>query len=183
LGIVLYELFTSVYPFDAPSEALITNYILNREPESPRKKNHAIPAAVDALILKLLEKDMTQRPQTAGEVADSLRQQHRKLQSRWASTDPAEYENLDEITREAVDKLVAWARQKEADGDLQGALDAFEKAIKLAPDSDRIQRRIPKLKHRIESEKLVREHLGKAEAALAAGRFPDARELWHAAWL
>ena len=183
LGIVLYELFTSAYPFDAPSEALITHNILHREPESPRKKNPAIPAAIDALILKLLEKDMTQRPQTAGEVADSLRQQHRKLQSRWASTDPAEYENLDEITREAVDKLVAWARQKEADGALQEAVDAFEKALRLAPDSERIQRRIPKLRHRIESEKLVREHLDRAAAALTAERFPEAREHWHAAWL
>jgi serine/threonine protein kinase len=183
LGIVLYELFANAYPFDAPSEALITNHILQREPEPPRKKNDKIPAFVDALVMKLLEKDPAQRPQTAGEVAEVLRQQMRKLQSRWASTDPAEYENLDEITREAVDKLVAWARQKEADGALQEAVDAYEKAFKLAPESDRIQRRIPKLKHRIESERLLNEHLARATAALADRHFPEAREHWKSAWI
>jgi hypothetical protein len=183
LGIVLYELFANVYPFDAPSEALITQHILQREPESPRKKNAAIPAAIDVLLMKLLEKDPAQRPQTAGEVADVLRQQMRKLQSRWASTDPAEYENLDEITREAVDKLVAWARQKEADGALKEAVDAYEKASRLAPESDRIQRRIPKLKHRIESERVLKEHLGKAATALAGGHFPEARAHWKNAWI
>lgn len=183
LGIVLYELFANAYPFDAPSEALITQHILQREPESPRKRNATIPASVEALIMKLLEKDPEQRPQSAGEVAEALRQQLRKLQSRWASTDPAEYENLDEITREAVDKLVAWARQKEADGALKEAVDAYEKALKLAPESDRIQRRIPKLKHRIESERLLKEHLAKATAALAGGHFPEAREQWKHAWI
>jgi serine/threonine protein kinase len=183
LGIVLYELFTNTYPFDAPSEALITHHILQREPESPRKKNPTLPASVEVLIMKLLEKDPAQRPQSGGEVAEALRQQLRKLQSRWASTDPAEYENLDEITREAVDKLVAWARQKEADGGLQEAVDAYEKALRIAPESDRIQRRIPKLKHRIESERLLREHLSKAAEALAAGRFTEAREQWKHAWI
>jgi serine/threonine protein kinase len=183
LGIVLYELFTNTYPFDAPSEALITHHILQREPESPRKKNATLPASIEVLIMKLLEKDPAQRPQSGGEVAEALRQQLRKLQSRWASTDPAEYENLDEITREAVDKLVAWARQKEADGALKEAVDAYEKALKIAPESDRIQRRIPKLKHRIESERLLREHLAKAAEALAAGRFPEAREQWKHAWI
>jgi serine/threonine protein kinase len=183
LGIVLYELFTNAYPFDAPSEALITHNILQREPESPRKKNPTLPASVEVLIMKLLEKDPAQRPQSGGEVAEALRQQLRKLQSRWASTDPAEYENLDEITREAVDKLVAWARQKEADGGLKEAVDAYEKALRIAPESDRIQRRIPKLKHRIESERLLKEHLTKAAEALVAGRFPEAREQWKHAWI
>jgi serine/threonine protein kinase len=183
LGIVLYELFTNTYPFDAPSEALITHHILQREPESPRKKNATLPASIEVLIMKLLEKDPAQRPQSGGEVAEALRQQLRKLQSRWASTDPAEYENLDEITREAVDKLVAWARQKEADGALKEAVDAYEKALKIAPESDRIQRRIPKLKHRIESERLLRDHLAKATEALAAGHFPEAREQWKHAWI
>jgi serine/threonine protein kinase len=183
LGIVLYELFTNTYPFDAPSEALITHHILQREPESPRKKNATLPASIEVLIMKLLEKDPTQRPQSGGEVAEALRQQLRKLQSRWASTDPAEYENLDEITREAVDKLVAWARQKEADGALKEAVDAYEKALRIAPESDRIQRRIPKLKHRIESERLLKEHLAKATEALTAGRFQEAREQWKHAWI
>lgn len=183
LGIVLYELFTGLHPFDGPSEALITHHILQREPEAPRKKNAAIPAAIDVLVMKLLEKDPALRPQSAGEVAESLRQQMRKLQSRWASTDPAEYENLDEITREAVDKLVAWARQKEADGALPEAVDAYEKALRLAPDSERIQRRIPKLRHRIESERALKEHLARAEASLQAGKTVEARDHLKQAWI
>jgi serine/threonine protein kinase len=183
LGIVLYELFTSVHPFEGASEALITHAILAREPEPPRKKNPNVVAAVDALIMKLLEKDSSQRPQTAGEVAEVLRGQLRKLHSRWASTDPAEYENLDEITREAIDKLVAWARQKEADEALGDAVEAYEKALRLAPDSDRIRRRIAKLRHRIESERALHDSLSKAEASLAAGELVEARTHLKQAWI
>ena len=183
LGIVLYELFTGVHPFEGASEALITHAILQREPEPPRKKNPNVVAAVDALIMKLLEKDSSQRPQTAGEVAEVLRGQLRKLHSRWASTDPAEYENLDEITREAIDKLVAWARQKEADEALGDAVEAYEKALRLAPESDRIRRRIAKLRHRIESERALRDSLSKAEASLAAGELVDARSHLKQAWI
>ena len=62
-------------------------------------------------------------------------------------------------------------------------MDAYEKALKLAPESDRIQRRIPKLKHRIEADRLLSEHLAKATAALAGGHFPEAREQWKHAWI
>ena len=183
LGIVLYELFTGSHPFDAPSEALITTRILRDEPEPARNRNPEVPAALDSLVLKLLEKEPMQRPQTAAEVTDALRQILRKLQTRGVATDPSEYSNLDDLTRQMVENLLTWARQKEAEGSLDEALKAYEKAHQLAPDSERLKLKLPRLKHRIESDKKLREFLDRARAAIEGGRSGEAREHWRDAWI
>ncbi len=183
LGIVLYELFTGTHPFDAPSEALITTRILRDEPEPARNRNSDVPAALDSLILKLLEKEPMQRPQTSGEVADALRQILRKLQTRGVATDPSEYSNLDDLTRQMVENLLTWARQKEAEGSLEEALKAYEKAHQLAPDSERLKLKLPRLKHRIESERKLRELLDRAREAVSRGAAGEAREHWRDAWI
>lgn len=183
LGIVLYEFFGNIHPFEAPSEALITTRILRDEPEPARSRNVEVPASLDSLILKLLEKDPASRPQTAGEVGDAVRQIQRKIQTRGGSTDPSDYENLDDLTRQMVENIVTWARQKESEGALQEAVKAYEKALTLAPDAERLKQKLPRLKHRIESEKRLRELVDQARDAIAAGRFGDAREHWRNAWI
>ncbi len=183
LGIVLYELFTGTHPFDAPSEALITTRILRDEPEPARNRSPEVPAALDSLVLKLLEKEPMQRPQTSGEVAEALRQILRKLQTRGVATDPSEYSNLNDLTRQMVENLLTWARQKEAEGELEEALDAYEKAHHLAPESERLKIKLPRLRHRIESDKRLKELLDRAREAVAGGRTGEAREHWRDAWI
>ncbi|MGC1648609.1 MAG: protein kinase, partial [Candidatus Sulfotelmatobacter sp.] len=72
LGIVLYELSTGQHPFPADSQIGALNAILSQTPLSPSRLNTDVPAVLDGLILRLLEKDPRLRP-TAPEVESELR--------------------------------------------------------------------------------------------------------------
>ena len=71
LGIVLYELATGLHPFEAETLIGYLHAITGQTPLPPNSLQPEIPAALDALIVGMLEKDARQRP-TAGEVADVL---------------------------------------------------------------------------------------------------------------
>jgi serine/threonine protein kinase len=72
LGIVLYEMLTSVVPFDSPTTTAIVVKHVNDPPPSPRALNPNISAAVESVVLRTLEKQRDARPQTAGEMAKEL---------------------------------------------------------------------------------------------------------------
>ena len=72
LGIVLYEMLTSVVPFDSPTTTAIVVKHVNDPPPSPRALNPKISAAVESVLLRTLEKQRDARPQTAGEMAKEL---------------------------------------------------------------------------------------------------------------
>ena len=71
-GVVLYEMATGKRPFHQPTPALVMSAILNEQPETPSKRNPAIPPAVEQIILKTLAKDVVQRYQTAAELSSDL---------------------------------------------------------------------------------------------------------------
>ncbi|HTE86088.1 MAG TPA: AAA family ATPase, partial [Dehalococcoidia bacterium] len=72
LGAMLYELVTGRPPFVGDESVAIITQHLNVAPVAPSWHNPAMPAALEALILRLLEKDPAKRPQTAGEVRQAL---------------------------------------------------------------------------------------------------------------
>jgi len=71
-GCVLYEMATGRRPFLGQSTALLDG-ILHQAPALPSKLNHKVPAALDAIILKCLEKDPSLRYASARDVAVDLR--------------------------------------------------------------------------------------------------------------
>jgi eukaryotic-like serine/threonine-protein kinase len=73
LGIVAYELATGARPFDGTSDAAVYAAILNRVPDAPSSIRPALQSELDALILRLLEKDPELRFQTAGDLRSSCR--------------------------------------------------------------------------------------------------------------
>lgn len=72
MGSVLYELATGHHPFagDSPFETLQNIAIVKEKP--PRELNPLIPSKIETLILSMLEKDATKRP-NASEVVRALR--------------------------------------------------------------------------------------------------------------
>jgi len=74
LGVVLYQTLTGDLPFRGGYPEAVTHAIRIEEPVSPRSKNTAIPADVDALVLRALKKQPKERFQTARELARELRQ-------------------------------------------------------------------------------------------------------------
>ncbi len=72
LGVVLYECATGTPPFQGATLAVIASHV-NATPDPPRLRNPALPPALDALILRLLEKSPDARPSSGSEVAATLR--------------------------------------------------------------------------------------------------------------
>jgi len=72
LGIVLFEMLTSVVPFDSLTPTAIAVKHVNDPPPSPRALNPNISPAVESVALRALEKRRDARPQTAGEMAREL---------------------------------------------------------------------------------------------------------------
>ena len=72
LGVVLFEVFTGRLPFagEAPTAALIAH--VQKQPPRPRSIAPALPAELEAVILRALEKDPARRWQTADEIVQAL---------------------------------------------------------------------------------------------------------------
>lgn len=72
LGVVLYEMATASRPFDGPTAPIIFEALLNRTPALVRVRNPQVPAGLERIIGKLLEKDRASRYQSAAELRGDL---------------------------------------------------------------------------------------------------------------
>jgi serine/threonine-protein kinase len=80
-GVVLYHMATGKLPFQGPSSGVIIEAILNREPLSPAQVNPGIPAPLQEVIHKALEKDRSLRYQHAADMRAALKQLKRDMGS------------------------------------------------------------------------------------------------------
>lgn len=71
-GVVLYEMATGSLPFDGESAVAIAMKQVGEQPPAPRAVNPAVPPALEAVILKALEKDPTRRFASADEFIAAL---------------------------------------------------------------------------------------------------------------
>src|SRR4029077_2220785 len=81
LGVVLYEMCTGVIPFSGATAALIFDGILRSEARPATKTNPKLPATIENIFSKALEKDTDLRYQTAAELRTDLRRLKRDLDS------------------------------------------------------------------------------------------------------
>ncbi len=81
LGCVLYEMATGEQPFSGSTAAVTFSAILTQEPAPPSKLNPAVPARLEEIIGKALEKDRTLRCQTAAELRADLKRLKRDSDS------------------------------------------------------------------------------------------------------
>jgi eukaryotic-like serine/threonine-protein kinase len=80
-GAVLYEMATGRQPFTGNTSAIIFDAILNKPPTAPVRINPDLPAQLEGLINKCLEKDRTLRYQTASDLRADLQRFKRDTQS------------------------------------------------------------------------------------------------------
>ncbi|HKV80095.1 MAG TPA: protein kinase [Candidatus Sulfotelmatobacter sp.] len=80
-GAVLYEMATGMLPFRGESSGVIFDGILNRPPSPPLRLNPELPAALEQIISKCLEKDRNLRYQHASDILTDLQRLKRDTES------------------------------------------------------------------------------------------------------
>ena len=85
LGLVLYEMATGKQAFGGQTTAVVFDSILNRDPAPIRQVNPDVPAELEHVIARALEKDKRMRYQTAADMVSELQRLRRDTTSRTAA--------------------------------------------------------------------------------------------------
>jgi len=108
LGVVLYEMATGAVPFSGSTVALIFDGILHSAATPATKLNSRLPAALENIFGKALEKDADLRYQTAAELRADLKRIKRDLDSsRHSSAEKAEASSAHPVAAAPANKSVA----------------------------------------------------------------------------
>ncbi|MDH4158058.1 MAG: tetratricopeptide repeat protein, partial [candidate division Zixibacteria bacterium] len=73
LGVVFYEMITARAPFRKDSEAATMNAVLNDSPEPLSRFKSGVPADLERIVCRLLQKEKRLRYQTAGDLAADMK--------------------------------------------------------------------------------------------------------------
>ena len=88
LGVLLYELATGHRPFSGETRQATVNAILSNEPTTPTTIDATLPAELDQIIGKALEKDRELRYQTASDFRADIRRLLRMIDSSATASNP-----------------------------------------------------------------------------------------------
>ena len=80
-GVLLYEMATGTLPFRGETSGVIAEAILNRTPVAPVRLNPDVPAKLEAIIDRALEKDRKLRYQHASDMRAELQRLRRETHS------------------------------------------------------------------------------------------------------
>ncbi len=80
-GVVVYEMSTGKKPFAGTNSLVTLNAVLHQKPVPPRDLNPKLPAELEGIIGKAMEKDRRQRYQSAAEMKSDLQLLKRETES------------------------------------------------------------------------------------------------------
>jgi ABC-type transport system substrate-binding protein len=120
LGTVLYECVAGQPPFAGEPQSVVYR-IVHEFPQPPRERGAVIDQALEALILRCLEKDPAMRPAGGGELAEALRRYRATLRESDSARNASELTRTLQIDRPAQAPFIGRARES---GELQKRLNA-----------------------------------------------------------
>jgi len=97
LGVVMYQLLTGVLPFNARNNFSMMYQITTVEPPPPSAHRKEIPAALDAIVRKAMEKDLERRFQTWDEFSFELAEIFRSEEIRRRTDEVADSEKFNTL--------------------------------------------------------------------------------------
>jgi superkiller protein 3 len=168
LGATLYELLTLEPAFSGTDRQELLRQIAFEEPRPPRRLNRAVPAELETIVLKAMEKNPAERYATAKDLADDLR--------RYLEDQPIR------ARRPSVgQRLVRWSRRHRATVRAAGAAAAvvlavlgwalWDTAIRRARTAEAVAQALAEA-DRFQSERKIPDALSaarRAEGLLAGG--------------
>jgi predicted ATPase/serine/threonine protein kinase len=80
LGVVLYEIATGQKPFVGKNRVMLMNAILNAQPTAASKVNSSVPARLETIIARALEKKREKRFQHAADICSDLKRLKGEMQ-------------------------------------------------------------------------------------------------------
>ena len=101
-GVVLYEMATGRQSFPGHTTAVVFDGILNREPVPASSINTSMPADLDRLIAKALEKERTMRYQTAADLRADLQRLRRDSGTRRVAAGSSSGSGMEPATAQTV---------------------------------------------------------------------------------
>jgi Tol biopolymer transport system component len=108
-GAVLYEMATGVVPFQGVTPSAISDSILHFAPVAPSRLKSKVPAELERIMNKALEKDCNLRYQHASEMRADLQRLKRETESRPEATATAVAEHKSDFERSLLrTKAVSW---------------------------------------------------------------------------
>ncbi len=81
VGVVLYEMAAGTRPFEGATNAVLFEAILNRAPAPVHERNPKVPAELERIVNRLLEKDRALRYQSAADLCADLKRVERDSSS------------------------------------------------------------------------------------------------------
>jgi eukaryotic-like serine/threonine-protein kinase len=107
LGLVMYEMVTGQRAFGGETSAVIAAAILSETPVPPRQLQDEVPARLEDIILKTIEKDPRDRTQTAAELRADLRRFKRGVEAGSIAHGSDERSSGSAASRSALDRTHA----------------------------------------------------------------------------